>query len=415
LKTIKVPSRLWYDNQEKELSFPDRWQVDNLTSPGLEKPVLSPQQIEERVNNPIDGPKLAELARGKKEAVIVFDDMTRPTPVKTVAPYVLDALHQAGLKKEQIRFIWALGSHGTYDMLAARKKLGDKIVENYPVYNHDAFQNTLHAGKTPGGIEVWFNLEFMTCDLKIGIGCVTAHVHVGFGGGAKIIFPGVAGIESIKQFHEHFNIDPSRHGLGNFDNNIMRTECDAAGDIAGLNFKVDCLINRRGEIASLYAGSFRATHKQGAEEAKDAYVISSDGNYDIVVANTYAKANESGIALLLARRLLKPKAAGTAVIICDAPEGQVPHYVFGSWGTDYGGKHLRLRPRGYIKSLMKNLIVLNPHPAPTDLAWLGHPDDVIVVRTWPEVLAVLEAQYPAQASVGVIQDGTMQYIKKPAQ
>ena len=192
MKTIKVPSRLWYDNQEKELSFPDRWQVDNLTSPGLEKPVLSPQQIEERVNNPIDGPKLAELARGKKEAVIVFDDMTRPTPVKTVAPYVLDALHQAGLKKEQIRFIWALGSHGTYDMLAARKKLGDKIVENYPVYNHDAFQNTLHSGKTPGGIEVWLNREFMACDLKIGIGCVTPHIHVGFGGGAKIILPGVA-------------------------------------------------------------------------------------------------------------------------------------------------------------------------------------------------------------------------------
>ena len=381
----------------------------------MEKPGLTVRQIEERINNPIDGIPLLELARGKKQAVIVFDDMTRPTPVKTAAPYILDALHRAGMKKEQIRFIWALGSHGTYDMISARKKLGENIVENYRVYNHDAFQNTLHAGKTPGGIEVWFNQEFMACDLKIGIGCITPHVHVGFGGGAKIILPGVAGIESINQFHEHFNRDPSRHGLGNFDNNIMRAECDAAGDIAGLNFKVDCLINQRGEIASLYAGSFRATHAQGAREAKDAYAISSSGGYDIAVSNTYAKANESGIALLLARMLLKPGAAGTAVIICDAPEGQVPHYVFGSWGTEYGGKHFRLRPKGYIKSLMKKLIVLNPHPTPTDLAWIGHAQDVTVVKTWQEVLAVLEAQYPAQASVGVIQDGTMQYIKKPAQ
>jgi nickel-dependent lactate racemase len=415
VKKIRVPARLWYDNQEKKLSFPDRWQVDNLTSPGLEKPGLTPQQIEERVNKPIDGIPLLELARGKKQAVIVFDDMTRPTPVKLVAPYVLAALHHGGMKKEQIRFIWALGSHGTYDMISARKKLGNEIVENYRVYNHDAFQNTVQIGTTPGGIELWFNREFMACDLKIGIGCITSHVHVGFGGGAKIILPGVAGIESINQFHEHFNRDPSRHGLGNFDNNIMRAECDAAGDIVGLNFKVDCLINRRGEIASLYAGSFQATHERGAEEAKEAYGISSVGGYDIAVANTYAKANESGITLLLARMLLKSKAAGTAVIICDAPEGQVPHYVFGTWGADYGGKHFRLRPRGYIKSLMKNLIVLNPHPTPTDLAWVGPVEDVTVVKTWPEVLTILEAEYPAKASVGVIQDGTMQYIKKPAQ
>lgn len=414
MKTVRVPSRLWYDNQEKELFFPGRWQVDNLTSPGLEKQGLTAAQIKERIDNPLDGLSLTELARGKKQAVIVFDDMTRPTPVKAIAPCILDALHRTGMKKEQIRFLWALGGHGTCDMISARKKLSDEIVENYPVYNHDAFQNTLHAGKTPGGIEVWFNREFLSCDLKIGVGCITPHVHVGFGGGAKIVLPGVAGIESINQFHEHFNRDPSRHGLGNFDNNVMRAECDAAGDIAGLNFKVDCLINRRGEIASLYAGSFRATHAHGAKDAKEAYGISSSGGYDIAVANTYAKANESGIALLLARMLLKAGAAGTAVIICDAPEGQVPHYVFGSWGTDYGGKHFRLRPKGYIKTLMKKLIVLNPQPTPTCLAWIGHPEDVMVVKTWEAVLDILKVEYPAGARVGVIPDGTMQYLKKSA-
>jgi Lactate racemase N-terminal domain len=413
LKKISVPARRWYDNQETQLSFPAGWQVDNLTSPGLEKKSLTTKQIKERLSNPVDGASLEEMARGKKQAVIVFDDMTRPTPVKDVAPHVLNALHCAGLKREQIRFIWALGSHGTYDMIAARKKLGDEIVENYPVYNHDPFQNTLYAGKTPGGIDLWLNREFTACDLKIGIGCVTAHVHVGFGGGAKIILPGVAGIESIKRFHEHFNIDPSRHGLGNFDNNMMRDECDAAGDIAGLNFKVDCLVNRRGEVASLYAGPFRATHKQGAEEAKDAYGISSDGDYDIVIANTYAKANESGIAMLLITKLLKPDKSGIGVIISDAPEGQVQHYVFGPWGTDYGGWHYRVPSRGRIPSLMKKLIILNPLPTPYCIKWIGHPLDIAVVKTWKQVLAILETQYPGEAKAGVIPDATMQYVRKP--
>ncbi|HVN71792.1 MAG TPA: lactate racemase domain-containing protein, partial [Desulfomonilia bacterium] len=246
MKAISVPSRLWYENKEKELTFPDRWDVTNLTSPGLDKPGLTPAQIRKKVELPIEGPPLEELAMGKKQAVIVFDDMTRPTPVKDVAPYVLDILHRAGMKRNQIRFLWALGSHGAYDMISARKKLGDDIVENYAVYNHDPFQNTIRVGRTITGVEIWLNREYLACDLRIGIGCITAHVHVGFGGGAKLIMPGIAGIETINQFHNQLYRDQGRTGLGNFDNNIMRAECDAAGDLAGLNFKIDCLINRRG-------------------------------------------------------------------------------------------------------------------------------------------------------------------------
>ena len=122
--------------------------------------------------------------------MIVFDDMTRPTPVKDIAPYILASLHRAGMKKDQIRFLWALGAHGAYDMINARKKLGEEIVENYAVYNHDPFQNTVRVGRTPTGVELWFNREFMACDLKIGIGCITPHVHVGSGEVPRSFFPG---------------------------------------------------------------------------------------------------------------------------------------------------------------------------------------------------------------------------------
>ena len=413
MKTVNVPARLWYENKERELTFPDRWQVDNLTSPGLEKPGLSPEEIRERIEHPVEGPTLEELARGKKEAVIVFDDMTRPTPVSAVAPFVLDALHRAGMKREQIRFIWGLGSHGAYDMINARKKLGEEIVENYYVYNHDPFQNTVRVGRTPTGVELWFNREFMSCDLKIGIGCITAHVHVGFGGGAKLILPGVAGIETINQFHNQLFRDNTRTGLGNFDNNIMRAECDAAGDMTGLNFKVDCLINRRGEIANVYAGPFRATHALGGEEAKEHYGIPFSTGYDVAVCNAYGKANEAAIALFLSMTTLKPGGTGTGVLISDAPEGQVPHYVMRGWGSGYGGRHFIPRTKGFVQMLMKKLVVLSPYPDRTCLDLICHIDDATVVKTWPEVLAVLEEDYPREATVAVIQDGTMQYMKKP--
>ncbi|MGA3118359.1 MAG: lactate racemase domain-containing protein [Syntrophobacteraceae bacterium] len=412
MKTLSVPSHLWYENIERELSFPDRWQVSDLTSPGFNKPCLSPEQIRRKIESPIAGPTLYELAKEKKQAVIVFDDMTRPTPVKNIAPFVLDILHNSGMKRDQIRFLWALGSHGAYDMINARKKLGDEIVENYTVYNHDPFQNTVHIGRTPTGVDLWFNREFMNCDLKIGIGCITAHVHVGFGGGAKLILPGVAGIETINQFHNQLYRDPSHTGLGNFDNNIMRAECDAAGDLAGLNFKLDCLLNRRGEITNLHAGSFKATHETGANEGKDHYGIPFSSGYDIVVSNAYGKANESAIAMRLALMTMKPGALGTTVLISDAPEGQVTHYVFRSWGTNYGGRHYSPRSPGFVPRLMKKLIVLSPYPDRTSLDLICHQDDAVIVKTWPEVLTILEQDYPSEAKVAVIQDGTMQYLRQ---
>jgi len=406
---ISIPNRLWYENQEMELILPDRWDVDNLNPPGFDKPGLGSEEIKKKVDHPVKGPTIKELAAGKKQAVIVFDDMTRPTPVREVAPHVLNALHRAGMGKEQIRFIWSLGSHGTYDMINARKKLGDKIVENYAVYNHDPFQNTVSAGRTSTGVELWFNREFMACDLKIGIGCITPHVHVGFGGGAKIIFPGVAGIESINQFHNQFYRKPGSTGLGKFENNIMRAEVDAAGTAAGLNFKIDCMINRRGQVTNLYSGPFRDTHAAGAFEGKSHYGTPHTTGYDIAICNTYAKANESAIALLVALELLIP-GNGTAVIISDAPEGQVPHYVMRSWGSNYGGRHFSPKQKDSFSGLVKKLIVMTPYPDRTFMDWACHIDDVVVVKTWPEVLAILDKNFPDKAKVAVVQDGTMQYL-----
>lgn len=410
MQKISVPSRLWYENQERELTFPDRWTIDNLNSPGFDKPGLSSQQIKEKIAHPIEGQPLEELAQRKKQAVIVFDDMTRPTPFKEVALHIVAALHRAGMTKDQIRFIWALGGHGAYDMINARKKLGEDIVENYAVYNHDPFQNTVPVGRTPTGVELWFNREFMACDLKIGLGCITPHVHMGFGGGAKLILPGVAGIETINQFHNQLCRDESRTGLGNFENNIMRAESDAAGDAVGFNFKVDCLVNRRGEITNLYAGPFRATHAAGAQEGKDHYGVSYATGYDLAVCNAYAKANESAIALRLGLMALKPK-DGVVVLISDAPEGQVPHYVFRTWGTEYGGRQYTPRPKGFVQFLMKKLIVMAPHPDKTNLDLICHVDDAVFVKSWPDCLALLENEFPGGAKVAVVQDGTMQYMK----
>ena len=407
---IAIPARLWYENQEQTLTFPDRWQVDNLNSPGFDKPALSAQAIADRIDHPVEGPTLTEAARGRKQAVIVFDDMTRPTPVKDIAPHVLARLHEAGMERSQIRFLWGLGSHGTYDMINARKKLGEEVVENYRIYNHDPFQHTVRVGRTSTGVELWLNREFMACDLKIAIGCITPHAQVGFGGGGKLILPGVAGIETINQFHNQLYRRPTSGGLGNYQDNILRPECEAAAEMAGLNFKIDVLVNRRGEITDLWNGPCRKVFEAGLKEAIEHYGVRYSVGYDVAVCNTYAKANESVISLGLGLRVIK-RSVGTAVLIADVPEGQVPHYVFRSWGSDYGGRQYNPRQPGFVPRFLKKLIVVSPQPDRTSLDMICHNDDALFVKTWPQALSMLEEEYPGPARVGVLQDGTMQYVK----
>jgi hypothetical protein len=60
---------------------------------------------------------------------------------------------------------------------------------------------------------------------------------------------------------------------------------------------------------------------------------------------------------------------------------------------------------------MKKFIVFNPSPDPNCIDVVCHNDDAVFVKTWEEVLAVLQEEYPGPARVAVIPDGTMQFMR----
>ncbi|MFH1150371.1 MAG: lactate racemase domain-containing protein, partial [Actinomycetota bacterium] len=190
---VQVPNLLWYGNTPRTLRFPERWEVEVLSPPGFSRPALGEEGIRSAVVTPTGTLPLGELAARAGEVAVVFDDMTRPTPVYALLPPLLEALEGAGVPDSNVRFIPALGMHGAMTNHDFRKKLGDEVVRRYPVYNPNPYENCDHLGETPSGVPVYINREFNSCDLKIGIGCITPHVHVGFGGGGKIVLPGIAG------------------------------------------------------------------------------------------------------------------------------------------------------------------------------------------------------------------------------
>jgi nickel-dependent lactate racemase len=201
ISTITLPQLAWYGTKRLRLSLPEDWLAQYYHMPGYKLPALKPEEIRAAVTSLIGLAPIRELARGKKEVVIIFDDMTRVTRTAEVVPSVLEELALAGIPENKIRFICALGNHGASTRVDFVKKLGEDVMKRFPVYNHNPFFNCSYVGTTSAGTKVHVNDEVMKCDFKIAIGSVVPHPTTGFGGGGKIILPGVASIETAQAFH----------------------------------------------------------------------------------------------------------------------------------------------------------------------------------------------------------------------
>jgi len=227
MSVVKVPQLAWHNPKPLELKLPDNWKTEVYNMAGYNRPALTHEEIKAAVCNPIGMRPLREMAKGKKEVVILIDDTSRTTRVAEVVPFVLEELAAAGIPDRRIRFICAFGLHGAMDRLDFVKKLGADVVGRIPAYNHNPFADCVYVGTTSTyKTKVYINAEVMACDLKIAIASVVPHHPAGFGGGGKIILPGVAAYESIEWNHKYGFIDVAAHktGMGVYDNNPMRAD-----------------------------------------------------------------------------------------------------------------------------------------------------------------------------------------------
>jgi nickel-dependent lactate racemase len=405
---IRVPQLLWYENSEMELKFPPSWSVFFCPMKGGTRKKLSHKEMEKAFLYPIGTKPISELAKGKKEVAILFDDMARPTPVYEIVPHVLLELEKAGIKDEQIRFIAALGAHGAQTAIDFKKKLGQEVLDRFPVYNHHPFDQCKYLGKTSRGTPVSINQEVMACDLKVGIGSIVPHSFSGFGGGGKIILPGVSHIDSIAYNHGKLVQDhPGSVGVGKIEGNVPRLDIEEATRMAGLDVKIDAILNLQAEITGLFVGDPILEHQEGIKLAKEVYVTIPAKDMDIVVVNAYSKPSECAIAPFIGIPSLK-KEGGDLVIISNEPGGQVVHYLFGEFGRCGEGRLQLPQP---LPTKVKRFIVLSPFKDHVGACFFGKVPSILWVKTWEEVLNLLKAEWGNKANVAVYPDGTIQYFQ----
>jgi len=325
-----------YGNRTVTFDVPE----DNLLGVFAPRPVPpvgdTPDEILRALEEPIGGPRMEELARGKRRVVLVVDDNTRPTPAHIIVPLLLNTLNEAGVPDRAVQVVIALGTHRKMTDAEIQAKFGPEICRRVRISNHEAFDSSalVDLGVTAGGVHVAVNRTVMEADLVIGVGSIVPHHIPGFSGGAKIVQPGVCGERTTGEVHLLSVRHP--HSLLGVVENRVRREMEEIAERAGLRAILNTVLSAEGEVVGAVYGDPRAAFREGVMLSRRVYGVSVPRHANIVIAGSHPCNSEFWQAhktLYAAELVVAP--GGTIIIVAPCPEGVAATHPgmlrFGGW------------------------------------------------------------------------------------
>ena len=401
---IRIPWRSWYGDEELVLSFPRSWEVDLF--PPADAPDIGGKGIEEAFANPIGTPTIAELARGKRTVAIAVDDLSRPTPGGRLLPSIMRQLEEGGIDLDRVRVVMAVGLHRPLLRPDYVKKLGQIATDRLEVHNNFPFDNLADLGVSDTGTPVRICRFFAEADLKIGLGCITPHGGPGFGGGAKIVVPGVASYETISSIHT-----PGRFktGLLDVEHNELRAEMEhIARDKVGLDCIANVVPTSRRQIAGLFVGDLVDAHRAGVRLARQVFATEMPAEpADVVITNAYPKDTEyqqRGTALNVLASSSQPmvKEGGTIVLIAASPEGRGYHVLY--------GPGMRCDPEKSQEQVQRAAQTMQGASVVMFAPWIPpvYAPGAVLLRRWDDLVDYLQDKHGDRATVAVFPCGSIQ-------
>jgi len=281
---------IYYDGKRVDFDLPMGWNV--LYGSEIKPVKACPDPVAEvkrALDHPIGCEPIEELASHASRAVIIFDDLTRPTPTHFAFPEVLNRLNRGGIPDGRISAVCATGTHQAPDERGLRQKLGHEAYQRlFPrVFNHDAAsrENVL-IGRTSRGTPVEINPLVADADLTIGIGSCFPHNWAGFGGGSKIVMPGICGLQSIAIHHLTWIRNVNTH-TGVIKGNLFYEECNEIARLVGFKYKIDFLLNFKGEVIKVFSGDVVEEHAEASKECAKVTAVEIPRKADITISAAY--------------------------------------------------------------------------------------------------------------------------------
>ena len=231
-----VDIQLPYDKQLITASIPDKNFAGLLESQAenFSNPLSEQETVEKSMDNPIGSKSLEELAKGKKDIVLISSDHTRPVPSHIITPIILRRIRSVA-PNARIRILVATGFHRPSTREELIHKYGQEIVDNEEA------------------------------DLLIAEGFIESHFFAGFSGGRKSVLPGVASYKTIMANHSGEFIDSDKSRTGNLKHNLIHEDMVYAARTAKLAFIVNVVLDGEKHIIGSFTGDMEEAHHVGCE------------------------------------------------------------------------------------------------------------------------------------------------------
>ncbi len=273
--------QLKYGRENIPISIPARMQVFEFQEPVVD--------IEETLFTAKLKAVLTERNISGSAAIIVADK-TRLCGYEQILPWVVDTLIEKGIKKKQITFYIAYGTHSRQTDEECRNSYGE-VYDSYPFVHHDCSESSdfVALGTTSRGTSAEIRRDVAESELILTIGAVSHHYFAGYGGGRKLLFPGVGGKNGIYANHGLF-LDKEKQGLaigcwpGNLEGNPLAADLKEVHDLLPEYLSIHAILDSFGEPASYHFGKNYEDFLLVCRKLDDSYRVEIEKQFDLVVA-----------------------------------------------------------------------------------------------------------------------------------
>ncbi len=298
----------------------------------------------------------ATLQVDHKRVLVIIPDGTRTAPI----PLMFRLLYeQLGGRVAQLDYLIALGTHPPMPEEAISRLVGATALEREKLYPHVQIFNhtwsdpqalrtigvisrsesaTLTGGLLVDEVPVTLNGMIFDYDQLIICGPVFPHEVAGFSGGAKYLFPGIAGPDIINFTHWLGALVTSMHIIGVKDTPVRRVIQRAAGFVTTPLMCIAMAL-KDNRLHGLYAGSSEEAWSRAADLSAQLNIIHVSRPYRSVLSMPAAIYDDLWTA---AKAMYKtePAIADGGEVIIYAPHISEVSYTHGKL-IDSVGYHVR--------------------------------------------------------------------------
>lgn len=286
---IKIP----YGKTNMEAELNDS-RVSSVLLSGIHHytPAISQQELVcQALENPISSKRLCDMAKDKKNILIITSDHTRPVPSSITLLLLLREIRMENTDVN-IKILIATGLHRPMTQDEMADKFGADLIKNEEFINHDGYQkeNMVFKGILPSGGELWLNSLVDWAGLIVSEGFIEPHFFAGFSGGRKSILPGIASEKTVLANHCASFIADRRAVTGNLADNPVHKDMLFAARAAGLAFILNVVLDSEKRIVKAFAGDSQEAHRAGCafvselcrvEPVNSDIIITSNGGYPL--------------------------------------------------------------------------------------------------------------------------------------